>query len=143
MKAVFNYDSQNGIAKVTLSKQGISASATARVHPDDIAHASEFTGLTIAEMRAYKKFVQKRIRRKLAMEKRLLAQSQYYKKLAEEDQEIVERIEEEILFYIQSKADFYNKLRTPPTPIKWADIDTDKLSENFKRALEDSNGDAH
>ena len=145
MKAIFNYDSEKKIAQVTLSKQGITVTGTAKAHPDDGVHASEFTGLTIAEMRAYKKFVERRSRKKKSMQKWFLAQAEYYAKLADEDIETSKRIEEEIDFYIEQKSKFYNTLKNPPQKIKWAELNDLQLNENFKKALDGGilNGDSH
>lgn len=136
MRVAFNYNPENGRAEVVLKKQGITSSGTAKVHPDDRKYASEYTGLTIAEMRAYKKFLEKRARKKNKIEKQLLNQAEYYKKLAEEDIEVSKRIQEDIEYYIQSKANFYAARENPATKINWSDLDESRLSDNFKKALE-------
>lgn len=136
MKVIFNYDSEKKIAHVTMSKQGITVTGTAKAHPDDGVYANEFTGLTIAEMRAYKKFLKRRSQKKKSTQKWFLAQAEYYAKLADEDIQDSKRIEEEIDFYIEQKSKFYNTLKNPPQRIKWADLDNIQLNENFKKAID-------
>ena len=145
MKATFNYDSEKKIAQVTLSKQGITVTGTAKAHPDDNHHASEFTGLTIAEMRAYKKFVERRARRKQNIQKWFLGQAEYYAQLAQEDLEVAKRVEEEIGIYIDQKAQFYQLLKSPKQRITWGSLDDIELNESFKRAIDGGNpdGDSH
>ena len=138
MRAIFNYNPETGVAEVTLTRKGITATASAKVHPDDKQYSSEFTGLTIAEMRAYKKLLEKRARQKNKIAKWYLTQAEYYKKLAEEDLDVSQAIQDEIEYYIQSKSDFYEKMKNPIKPIIWSDIEADKLSDNFKKMVEEN-----
>lgn len=138
MRTIFNYNSETGIAEVTLTKKGITVTANAKVHPDDKQYASEFTGLTIAEMRAYKKYLEKRARQKNKIAEWHLKQAEYYKKLSEEDIEVSTAIDEEIAFYIQGKSDFYDKLKNPVKPVIWSDVEVNRLSDNFKKMVEEN-----
>lgn len=136
----FVYDKNSGVATATLKDQKFVVTGKAKLHPDDKKYGNELTGLTIAEMRAYKKLVDKRKKQKVSRAQWFQSQADYYNKLAEIDQFLIESLEGEIESFINAKVKLYNMLNNPPKKIEWEEVDESLFAESFKRSIED--GDA-
>lgn len=131
MRRRFSYNKETSVADVVLYMDGITATGTAKVHPDDLQYANEYTGLHLAELRAYKKYLEKRARKKHAYELKLLRTAQYYKKLCEEDMHTAQQVEAAISEFINGKALLYQTLKNPPKKVQWHN-----LPENFFKGEE-------
>lgn len=138
MKRFFSYDKENKVAKAEVLKKGIKGVGYAKAHPDDFKYANEITGLQLAELRATKDFLEKRARRKLKTQKRLLAEAQYMQDLAGEDLLEAEDIQKIIEQIISDKAALYEKLNNPMPKVQWTELTEDLMSDEFKLSLEGS-----
>lgn len=135
MKRFFNFDKETGIAKVEVMKKGIKGTGYAKIHPEDAKYATSFTGLQLAELRATKKFLEKRSRQKLRTSQAHLNHAEHFKQLAEEDQQEIKVIEEIIEQIISDKSALYEKLSNPAPKIQWTELTEDLMSNEFKQGL--------
>lgn len=139
MKRFFNYDKETGIAKVEVMKKGIKGTGYAKVHPDDAKYATSFTGLQLAELRATRQFLQKRMKRKHAEVLRLNNIAQNILEGAESDKAEIKLINEIIDQIISDKTALYEKLNNPQPKVVWNELTEDLISDDFKKGLEESN----
>jgi hypothetical protein len=136
----FEYDKESGLSTATLTDRGITAVGRAKLHPDDKRHGSELTGLSIAELRAYKKLVEKRMKKKRYAARWHQAQADYYNKLAELDKDFTKELSQEIDIFIGEKTKLYKALADGrPKPIEWVEVDSEMFSDNFKKSIRDGN----
>lgn len=136
MKRFFNYNKETGIAKVEVMKKGIKGTGYAKVHPDDAKYATSFTGLQLAELRATKQFLQKRMKRKQAEVLRLNNIAQSIVEGAESDASEIKLIDEIIQQIISDKSALYEKLNNPQPKVVWNELTEDLISDDFKKGLE-------
>jgi hypothetical protein len=135
MKRFFNFDKETGIAKVEVMKKGIKGTGYAKIHPEDSKYATSFTGLQLAELRATKKFLEKRSRRKLRTSQAHLNHAEHFKQLAQEDADEAKVIDTIIEQIISDKAALYEKLGNPLPRVQWTELTEDLLSTEFKQGL--------
>lgn len=138
--AKYLYDKENGVSMAKFSKQGIVAYGTAKIHPDDREYASEYTGLTLAEMRAYKNFLRKRAKKKKEFYNRYQKIANSYKTYYEADLEREKEMDEIIARFINDKQELYRRLHNPPQKTEWKELPEEffegvELNEEL-RALE-------
>lgn len=132
MRKNFSFDKESGITICEVSQKGISAIGKAKVHPEDKRFATELVGMQIAEFRAIRSFLEKRASKKRKEARRLQAVAQSLLASAEDDTvEATEicLIENE---YIQTKEEFYDKIRSPKERVRWEKLEDSQLSESFK-----------
>lgn len=107
-KAVF--DRETGISEVTIRTDYGEFTGTAKMHPDDTPYASEFAGCSLAERRAYKKYIKARIRECNAQIKVLKHLANTYKGMCNPDEldnkklywkpvDFIEDLRQEITFW--------------------------------------------
>lgn len=139
MRKSFKYDKETGITICTVRQKGIIGRGKAKVHPDDKRFATELVGYQIAEFRAIKDFLEKRAARKKREAKRLQAVAQCLLDSASDDQ--IESIELSLITqeYIDTKEEFYDKIRNPRERIRWEKLDESILSDAFKNSLKSDN----
>lgn len=125
MGRYYHYDRETGTSMAKFSKQGIVAYGTAKVHPDDQKFASEFTGLTLAEMRAYKNFLHKRAMKKKSRYLKYEKITQSYKAQYEEDLQREKEMDEFIASFIKDKEELHRKLSNPVKRTEWKELPED------------------
>jgi hypothetical protein len=136
----FNYDKESGVSTAILTDRGITAVGRAKLHPDDRKHGSELTGLSIAELRAYKKLIEKRMKKKQHAAKWYQAQADYYNSLAKSDEAFMEELSKEIDVFIGGKTKLYQALANGrPKAIEWVEMDSEMFSDSFKKSITDGN----
>jgi len=126
MRRQYFYDKDSGIARVVLSKKGCVGQGTAKLHPDDAKYASEFTGLTLAELRAQSDFFKKRSKKKKRAHEHFQKVANNFKVQYEEDLERASLLEALASSYIEEKSILHKKLNNPPKRVEW-----NNLPDNF------------
>lgn len=125
MKREYSYDKENGVATVKLSKKGVEGFGVARLNPDDSTYGNEYTGLTIAEMRAYKHLFKNRAKLRKQEHDKFMKAALHHKKLYEEDLEREKNIQIDIESFIEDKAELYEKFKKPSRQVKWKELPDD------------------